>query len=574
MMMQTHGRTKLTLTASAVFALFAWISSLETSLDSTSLFVRSATAASVENTEDRSLLAIPPPDFASLEEAVQERLREAQADFASVTQNPDIADGELGEAYGEMGRLFHAHHLYDPAEAYYRNAQILTPQDFRWPYLLGYLYQASAQFEKAAQSYDRALHIRPDYAPAQLRLAQVYLGLNQPAQAEPLLQSALAEEGLKGAVAFELGKAASSRGEFEKAVEWFEQARKAQPKASRIHYPLAMAYRALGDIANAQRHLKQRGDVEAEIPDPWVDELQQLLSGARTHQYRAMKAVWAKQFDLAAKEFREIVRLEPDNIQARVSLARALYMEGDRDGTHEQLRAALARQPNHDRANYFMGRLLEERGSGEAAWAHYRTTLASNPEHGGAHFFLANALMWEGNYAQAAQHYAKVVDVLPEDLSARLMEAMALVATAQAHKEARERLQEALAVHPGEPRLTQALARLLAASPDDEVRDGAQALSLAKTLFDQVNSIGNAETVAMAYAELARYATAAAYQQAAIDAALLLGGFDVVAKLNANLDLYQKGKPCRSPWPNDDPIFHPSRFSASGPGLGFSPTGN
>lgn len=529
-------------------------------VDSMAALVPPVQAATAEDAPDyRRLLPVPQPDLTPLEEAVQERLRAARLDFAAVIQDPEVTDEALSEAHGELGRLYLAHRLYEPAETCFHNAETLAPKTFRWPYLLGYLYQESAQLKRAAASYQRAIKIRPDYAPANLRLGQLYLRLNQPNRAKPLLQHALTAQGLEGAAAFELGKIALAQGELDRAVRWFQQALEAHPAASRIHYPLAMAYRGLGDIDNARHHLEERGDIEPEIPDPLVTELDRLLSGARARLYHAMKAVWTKRFDVAAQEFRKIVALEPENVSARVSLARSLYMMEDGEGAREQLRAALARQPNHDQANYFMGRLLQEEGSKEAATAHYRVTLESDPAHAGAHFFLANALMGKGEYEPAAPHYARVVELLPQALNARLMEAMALIGMGSpSHKAAQERLQEALAIHSDEPMLTRPLARLLAASPDAEVRNGSRALTLAQGLYDQVNSIENAETLAMAYAELGRYTEAAAFQQAAIDAAEQFGGFNLLPALNANLALYRSRKPCRTPWPDDDPVFSPN----------------
>lgn len=516
-------------------------------------------AAAGQATGHRRLVPVPSPDLTRLEAAVQERFRAAQSDFALVVQDPDVTDEALSETYGEMGRLYHAHHLPDSAEACYRNAQTLAPKTFRWPYLLGYLHHAAGHLAQAVASYERAVKIRPHYVPAELRLAQVYLGLNEPDRAKTLLQDVLAKEGFKGVAAFELGRVAFARRAYREAVKWFEQALEAQPGASQIHYPLAMAYRALGDIDRAKRHLERHGGVQLEIPDPLVEALSPLLIGARTHFYRGIKAAQAKQYDRAAQEFRETLVLDPENVRARVSLARTLYLLGDRKGAHEQLGAALRRQPKHDEANYFMGRLLEETGSDAAAIVHYRTALASDADHAGAQYQLANALMRSGKYEEAARHYAKFIEYAPQHLPARLMEAMALVRSEGRHKEARRHLEEALEAYPDDPVFTQALARLLAASPDDEVRDGRRALDLAQGLYNRFHSPENAETLAMAYAELGQFDKADALQRGAIALAAWSGDSDLAQRLNGNLEVYRNGKPCRTPWHDDDPLFRPGQ---------------
>jgi tetratricopeptide (TPR) repeat protein len=273
-----------------------------------------------------------------------------------------------------------------------------------------------------------------------------------------------------------------------------------------------------------------------------------------------MKAVWAKRFDVAAREFGKIVALEPNNAEARVSLARSLYMQGQAALAREQLEQALSREPGHAKAHYFLGRLLREQGSSEAALEHFRATLETDPNHAGALYVLGEVLTRAGQDAQAQAHLAKVVEQFPQETTPRLLLARALAKTGQADQ-ARKQLENGVQMYPGEAGLRRMLARLLAASPQPEVRDGRRALALAVALFDQRNSIENAETVAMAYAEVGDFETAHAYQQAAIDAAMRFGGFADLPRLNANLALYRKTTPCRTPWPEGGEFSELEPFS-------------
>lgn len=499
-----------------------------------------------------SPIPIPIPNLDRVEETVKKHLRLAHRDFLELKNDPGITTLGLGEAYGELGRIYHAHRLYDIAEACYRNAQQLLTKDTRWPYLLGYLYQQQAKLEDAARDYRRTLALYPDYTPARIRLSRVLLGTGHVDEAIRLLKEVSSIPEFRGAAAFWLGKAALAEGRYAEAVEWLTLAGNEQPAASRVHYPLAMAYRGMGNIDAARHHLERRGETEPTIPDPMVEELSELLTGVRTRQHRAMKAVRRQQFDVAAKEFQAILESEPLNIPARVSLGRCLYLLGDKDGAKREFGLALKQQPDHDKANYFFGRLLWEQGRGEAAMAHFRAALETNPEHAGAQFFLGDGLMRQGSFEQAAHYFGQVVEALPDDPTARQRESMALIAIgAKAHGKALDRIAEALLIHPGEATLTRLLARLLAASPDPGARDGQRALTLALDLFTrQAAGIEDAELVAMAYAELGRFEQAAAYQQSAIDAVLSHGGYrymgaEPLRRLNANLALYLAKRPYR-----------------------------
>lgn len=499
-----------------------------------------------------SLIPVPIPNLDRVEPEVRERLRTAHRELTSLRDNPEVTKLGLGEAYGELGRIYHAHKQYDSAEACYRNAEKLLTKDTRWSYLLGYLYQQQARFAEAAADFQRTLALF-DYPQARFRLSQVLLGLNRVDEAESLLKQVLKVAEFRGAAAFELGRAALAKQQYTEAVKWLTMASKEQPKASRVHYPLAMAYRGAGNVDAAKYHLKQRGETDPTIPDPMVEELAELRTGIRTRQYLAMRAIWDRQFDVAAEEFRVILASAPDNISARVSLGRCLYLLGDRDGAEQEFSLALKQDPEHDKANYFMGRLLLEGGHGESAMGHFRTSIKRNPEHAGAQFFLGDGLLEKGDFQQAAYHFAQAAKLLPEDLVTRQREAAALIrAGAESHAWARERISEALSIHPQDPLLTRQLVQILAASPNPDIRDGQHALTLAVDLFNRQNSIENAQMVAMAYGELQEFDQAVAYQQAAIDAASQYGSyqyaeFDLLARLKNRLAFYLAQQPYRIP---------------------------
>ena len=500
---------------------------------------------------------LPPADLSQLEITVQQRIRAGEAKLASLVNQPNISEKELAAAYGHLGNLYQAYGLSESAIACYKCAQSLTSDVYRWPYLRGYLHQQNGQLERAAQAFEQALRLKPDHAQAKLRLAQVYLNLNRTDQAHAKFREAVTETGLEAAAAFGLGKLALSHRRFAEAVQWFQHALHHQLDADRIHYPLAMAYRGLGNTVEAQRHIRESGETDPTFPDPILEAVQALEGGVRAHIRRALKALAANQVALAAREFQAAVSLEPDNVATRIKLARTLYHQGERSRAREELLTALLRDPDNVSANYYLGLLVEEEGHEEGAIAHYRKALEGDPQHPGAHFYLANALLRAGAASDAARHYTKAVELTPQNRLARLFEAVALVRTTRTHSRARERLEEGLAAYPEHPMFAQALARLLASSPDARVRDGAQALTLARELYARFPIVENAETLAMAYAELGQFKQAIALQEDALGMAMMIGRFDLVSRLQENLQHYKSSDPCRTPWTDGDPFFLP-----------------
>ena len=111
---------------------------------------------------------------------------------------------------------------------------------------------------------------------------------------------------------------------------------------------------------------------------------------------------------------------------------------------------------------------------------------------------------------------------------------------------------------PDQPGFPHALARLLAAAPDDRVRDGARATSIMNELMKTQQTLAMAETMAMALAESGRFDDAVQWQRDAIRAASEGKRHDLVRKLSVNLRLYENRQPCRIPWTLEDPVHHPT----------------
>jgi cytochrome c-type biogenesis protein CcmH/NrfG len=133
---------------------------------------------------------------------------------------------------------------------------------------------------------------------------------------------------------------------------------------------------------------------------------------------------------------------------------------------------------------------------------------------------------------------------------------MALVRLGR-YREARDWFDEASRLHPDRPDFPFALARLLAAAPDDSVRDGQRAQAIVEHLSRTSKTIDLGETMAMALAERGQFADAIAVQRQVMEASKRSGLDAVTRRMAANLLRYERRQPCRIPWANDDPIHAP-----------------
>jgi tetratricopeptide (TPR) repeat protein len=193
------------------------------------------------------------------------------------------------------------------------------------------------------------------------------------------------------------------------------------------------------------------------------------------------------------------------------------------------------------------------RGRSQEAIDHFLAAVKYQPTYIEAQQALADALRRAGRADAALANYDEALKMSPRLLPARLGYAMAL-ARLHRDREARDWLDESVRLNPGQPTVLHALARVLAASPDDRVRDGARAMAIVQELFKGERTTALGETMAMTYAELGDYRQAAATQRGVLAAATQAGLERDVRRIITNLQRYERGQPCRVPWTDDEEV--------------------
>ena len=464
-----------------------------------------------------------------------------------------------GEAHGALGMLLLAADYPDAAGRCLRNAARLTPGEFRWPYYLGHVYIRLGDLNRAVESFEHALALEPDDLAAVVWLAHVHIDLDQPAEAEQLLARAWASHPRTAALLYQGGRAALAAQDHATAVQRLEGALRLNPAATVIHYPLAMAYRGLGDLDRARAHLDRsgartdgRGAEGGVLSDPLMAEIYTLLRSPQSHRDLGLQAAERGDWREAARQFTLGARMAPDNPVMRLNLGTALIRTGDAPAARVQLEAAVSLDPGFAAPHFLLGTLLERSGRDGEAIDHFRMAADADAGMSAAHLRLGDALRRTGGLEAALRHYRRV-----QGAQARFGEAMALVRLGR-YGEARQVLDAAGERYPGEPSFPHARARLLAAAPDDGVRDGALALALVEGLVAEgYRTAGVAETMAMALAELGRFEEAVEWQGRAMQVAADAARRDVARGMSANLARYQRNEPCRTPWRDDEPEHNP-----------------
>lgn len=210
-------------------------------------------------------------------------------------------------------------------------------------------------------------------------------------------------------------------------------------------------------------------------------------------------------------------------------------------------RDTVEKRPDNSRAwNHYAVALKSEERYPEAEEA-FRRTLALDPKHGKASFNYGNLLFARGDTIGALERFRDAARYNGEDPNIRFNYGFLLVSTGQA-REGMQEYREALRLQPDFERPLMLLAWLLATSPQDDLRDGQEALALARRLNEgsQFKSPRHLDALAAAMAETGSFTEALQ----AIDQALRLvdigGNRKFASELRKRREFYANDLPFRA----------------------------
>jgi len=494
---------------------------------------------------------VEPPGLDELDEPVRQQYAWLRRRYDARMARPGVDDLVLARGYGYFAMWHHAYEYRSEALTYYRAAERLAPSDERWPYLAGLILKEQGRTAEARRSLERALELTPDYPALLVALAELATEAGQLQESRRLLERALEAAPGDLHATLRLGQHAAQTSQHERAVRLLKPLLAAAPRAVDVHYALAQAYRGLGQSEKAEVHfdLARRlfgGPVTA-TQDSRIAMVRSLRRDGNLYSARGRAAFARGRLDEAIDEFRHAVDAVPEHPSYRINLAQALLRAGRVDEAAVECRRTLEINPGSPDAHYFLGIIAEIADRPEEAKRHFADALLGDPRHVRSREKLASLMLHERRVNEAVVHLEKATTSDPANAPLRIRLSMALVMAGR-FAEARAAVEHGLATIPTSRELTLVLARLLACSPDPDVRDGSRSLELAEDLFAKQQSLTTAETVAAALAELGRFRAAIGWQRAALTAARKAGRASKLPWVESRLDLYEGGMRLRYPW--------------------------
>jgi tetratricopeptide (TPR) repeat protein len=255
--------------------------------------------------------------------------------------------------------------------------------------------------------------------------------------------------------------------------------------------------------------------------------------------------------DEAVYHYREAVRIRPDNMMARNNLAAALIQQGKLDDAAKEYAAILEQYPANQVVEHNLGSLLMQQGKYEQAVQHFQRALQLRGDNAQAFasLGLAFSLLGRKTDALACFQRAAAIDRRAPQYHAELAHAYSELGQ---QDQARRCYQIALALGPSWPEATCRQAWHQATASESRKRWGVMSLHLATLLCEaQPSKPEFSDVLAAAYAEVGRFADAAATERRAMDGISPLSAeYQAMA---SRLRLYDSRKPYREAGPERGP---------------------
>jgi tetratricopeptide (TPR) repeat protein len=399
------------------------------------------------------------PDLSELAVSVQKQIRDGDADLQQALRRPGTSPTDRAAAYGALGRMLMAAKFSQEAASCFALAEGLAPADVRWPYYSGHAYLRSGDRAQAAAAFERALKAKPGDLTALVWLGESYLDDDRLDLAQAAFQRAIAAQPQSAPALFGAGRTALARREYSEAAQDLEQALAIDPRGSAIHYPLAMAYRALGEGAKADAHLRQRGNNYPVLPDALMQDDEDVLESPMSFENRGMAALKSADFATAIAAFQKGLRLAPGDTSLRYWLGAAFYASGKPEDAVREFSEVVQRDPDFAKAHFSLGAIYDAKQQRGKALEEYQAAIRADPNLPESRLRLADDLRTSGQLAASVDQYEAAVKLDPSIVDAWIGGAHALI-DLKRMDQAIDWLTRARRLYPARPELAQMQARL------------------------------------------------------------------------------------------------------------------
>jgi tetratricopeptide (TPR) repeat protein len=329
---------------------------------------------------------------------------------------------------------------------------------------------------------------------------------------------------------YNLGNALVNDGQTAEAISQFREYIHLNPNDAVAHYNLATALYNVGQMDEAIGQYQEAIHLEPDYAD--------------AHNNLGIALGRTGQMDEAIKQFREVIRLRPDFAEVHNNLGIALLNKGQMDEGIDQFQQAIHMNPRNASAYNNLGIAFDREGRTDEAISQYQQAIRLAPGYAEAYINLGADFAAGQRFDEAIANYRQAIQIDPGRPDIYFHLGMALGQSGRI-REAVAQYREAVRLNPNLTLALNNLAWALATSPDDQLRNGPEAVRLAEHACE-LTQYGNPlllGTLAAAYAEAGRFPEAVTMAEKAEQLAITAGAKKLAGQERQLLELYRASKP-------------------------------
>lgn len=289
----------------------------------------------------------------------------------------------------------------------------------------------------------------------------------------------------------------------------------------------ATALAAAGDMSDAFQHYAEAARL---APDNAVMQNNFGVALAREGQANA-----------AIARYEDAIRIQTNYPEAYSNLGSVLAAEGRYDQAISLLNHAVSLEPGNAELHENLAVGLLKQGKPENAVEEFHDAILLSPQNAGIRLNFGLTLFGLGDIPDATQQFSEAVRINPESPEAQFQLGRCLAILHQPDQ-AIDHLRAAIQAEPDWPEPLNALAWILATDGSAHIRNGTEAVQLAKNAatLSQGKDPAILSTLAAAYAEAGQFDEAINTANQAIALAQQSGQAAIATQIRSLLALYQK----------------------------------
>lgn len=253
-------------------------------------------------------------------------------------------------------------------------------------YRLGYIYTHQTKFDEALSAFKHTLSLNPDFAEVDQWLGLIALMQHKP----------------------------------QDAITHYNAAIRKKPFIQSAYYNLAKAYRLVGDVESAAKHLEHFTKLKKYYDKTYTIEgyLDEDPTNVALRMQLAKIHIEHRNLIAAISTYQAVIRLNPKFVEGYDKLGR-LYMElNSLKRAIPLFHKVLELKPDSAEAHVRLGWLYSQQDSDEKAISHLQKAIEIKPEHNLAYHGLAEIFAHQGHIDKAIEIYKHITKITPTDRDA------------------------------------------------------------------------------------------------------------------------------------------------------------